>query len=86
VLFAARSSGRRRGNRLELRIDLLTRNCAQNAGHDDASVRLEPALDHAQVADFRTDGDLALLDHVVLVEHEQVASTLIRAERGVGHQ
>jgi hypothetical protein len=79
-------SGRRRGNRLKLRIDLLTRNCAQNAGDDHAIVRLEPAFDHAQVADFGTDGGLALLDDVVLVEHQQVASALIGAERGVGHQ
>src|SRR5262249_51863567 len=80
LLFAARGSGRRRSEGLELRIDFLTGDRPQDAGDDDAIVGLEPALDHAQVADPGTDCDLALLDRVVVVEHEQVAPALIGAE------
>src|SRR5262245_66694014 len=76
LLFAARARGRRRSGGLELRIDLLARDRPQDAG-DDAIVRHEPGLDHAQVADPGADHDLALLDRVVLVEPEQVASALI---------
>jgi len=86
LLFAARGSGRRRSEGLELRIDLLAGDRPQDAGDDDAIVGLEPALDHAQVADPGTDRDLALLDRVVVVEHEQVAPALIGAERGIRDQ
>src|SRR5262245_63982686 len=67
-LFGARARDRRRSGGLELRIDLLTRDRPQDAGDDDAIVGLEPALDHAQVADPGADHDLALLDRIVLVE------------------
>ena len=85
-LLGARASGRRGGHGLELRVDLLTWNGAQNSGDDDAILRLEPALDHAQVAHFRTDHDFALLDRIVLVEHEQVTPSLVGTERVVRHQ
>jgi hypothetical protein len=86
VLFAARGGTRRRCRGLELWIDLLTRDCAQYPGHDDAIIRLEPALDHAQIAHPRADRDLALLDRVVLIEHEQVSSALIGTQRVIGYQ
>src|SRR5260370_40091915 len=86
LLFADRGRGRRRSEGLELRIDLLTRDRPQDAGDDDAIVGLEPALDHTQVADPGTDRNLALLDRIVLVEHEQVASALIAADRGIRDQ
>src|SRR5215472_571593 len=70
LLFAARARGRHRSGGLELRIDLLARDRPQDAGDADAGA----------------DHDLALLDRVVLVEHEQVASALIAAERGIRHQ
>src|SRR5215468_328129 len=66
LLFAARGSGRRRSEGLELRIDLLSGDRPQDAGDDDAIVGLEPALDHAQFADPGTDRDLALFDRVVV--------------------
>src|SRR6516225_2647229 len=58
LLFAARARGRRRSGGLELRIDLLARDRPQDAGDDDAIVRREPGLDHAQVADPGADHDL----------------------------
>src|SRR5262245_19971938 len=86
LLFAARARGWRRSDGLKLPIDLLTRDRPQDAGDDDTIVGLEPALDHAQVADPGADRDLALLDRIVLVEHEQVAPSLIAAERGIRYQ
>ena len=38
------------------------------------------------VADLGADRDLALLDHVVLVDDQEVAPALVAAERGVRHQ
>src|SRR5262245_14235312 len=83
-LFGAR--GRRRSGGRKLRIDLLTRDRPQDAGNDDAIVGLEPAFDHAQVADPGADRDLALLDRIVVVEHEQITSALVAAERGIRYQ
>src|SRR5262245_48695390 len=82
-LFGARARGWRRSGGLELRIDLLTRDRPQDTSDDDTIVGLKPALDHAQVADPRADRDLALIDRVVVVEHEQVTSALVAAERGI---
>ena len=44
------------------------------------------AFDHAQIADHLPGLHLALLDDVVLVDHEHIAAALIGAERNVGHQ
>src|SRR5262245_65430988 len=85
-LFGARARRRRRSGGRKLRIDLLTRDRPQDAGNDDAIVGLEPALDHAQVADPGADRDLALLDRIVVVEHEQITSALVAAERGIRYQ
>ena len=38
------------------------------------------------VADTAADLDLALLDHVVLVDDQHIAAALIAAERDIGHQ
>src|SRR5215510_13245398 len=85
-LFGARARGRRRSGGRKLRIDLLTRDRPQDAGNDDTIVGLESALDHAQVADPGADRDLALLDGIVVVEHEQITSALVAAERGIRYQ
>ena len=53
---------------------------------DDAVVRLQPILDHAERAVDLADLHLALLDHVVAGYHQHVAPALVAAERGVGHQ
>ena len=50
---------------LELRIDLLAGDRAQQPGDDDAVVRLQAALDDAQIALQRPDLHLALLDDIV---------------------
>src|SRR5262249_57604418 len=84
LLFAARARGWHRSDGLKLRIDLLARDRPQDAGDDDAIVGLEPALDHAQVADPGADRDLALLDRIVLVEHDQVPSALVAPHPPIG--
>src|SRR5215471_9668675 len=81
LLFAARARDRRRSGGLELRIDLLARNRPQDAGDDDAIVRLEPALDHAQVADPGADHDLALLDRIVAGGLEIAGDLLLHRHR-----
>src|SRR6516225_9401991 len=85
-LFGARARRRRRSGGRKLRIDLLTRDRPQDAGNNDMIVGLEPALDHTQVADPGADRDLALLDRIVVVEHEQITSALVAAERGIRYQ
>ena len=85
IMAAARYFARGRLRR-GLRIDLLAGDRAQEAGDDDAVVRLDALLDHPQRAFERADLDVALLDHVVLVDDEQIAPALVGAERGVGHQ
>src|SRR3954454_21594111 len=47
---------------LDLRIDLLAGNRAQEPGRDHTVIRLEPAFDHAQIAFQRPGLHLALLD------------------------
>ena len=69
-----------------MRIDLLSGDRPQQASHDYAVARAEPLLDHAHVVDQRADLDLALLDHVVLVDHKEVAPALVAAERDIGDQ
>jgi hypothetical protein len=71
LLFGGRAGDWRRGGGLDLRIDLLPRDGPQDAGNHDTIVGFESALDHAQVADPGADRDLALLDRIILVEHEQ---------------
>jgi len=56
---------RRHFYRLELRVDLLAGDRAQQAGDDDAVVGLQPALDHPQFAVDRAGLNLALLDDAV---------------------
>src|SRR5262245_55433559 len=78
--------GRRGGGRPHLRVDLLARAGALDAGDDHAVVGLEPFLDRAQLAEPGTDGDLALLEHIVLADHQHIAPALVGAERGVGNE
>jgi hypothetical protein len=85
-LVGAGAWGWRGGDGLQLWIDLLTGDGPQDAGDDHAVVGLEAAVDGAQVADFGTDRDLALLDDVVLVDDEHIAPALVAAERRVRHQ
>ena len=71
---------------LQLRIDLLAGDRAQQPGDHDAVVRLQAAFDHAQPAVELPDLHLALLDHVVAVHDQHVAAGLVAAERGVGDE
>src|SRR5579883_2295637 len=66
---------RRRG--AGLRIDFLARDRAQRSRHHDAVVSADAGIDDAQIADYWTNPDLALLDHIVLVDHQHVAPALI---------
>ena len=77
---------RRRFDLLQLRIDLLAGDRAQQPGGDDAIVGLQAAFDHAQLALQRPGPHLALLDDVFAVHDQHVASGLVAAERDVGHQ
>ena len=61
-----------------------TARCSPDDHH--AVVGLQAGGDHPQRADPRAGGDGALLHHVVLVHHQQVAAGLVGAERRVGHQ
>jgi hypothetical protein len=54
--------------------------------NNDAIIRLEPILDHAEVAHFGTDRDLALFDDILLIQHEQVTPALVGTERGIRYQ
>src|SRR5437868_3333609 len=71
------------GGGLNLRIDLLARDCAQETNHDHSIVGRETALNDAHRIDERADFDLALLDHVILVGDQNVAAALVAAERDV---
>ena len=71
---------------LQLRIDLLAGNGAQQPGDDDTVVGFEAAFDHAQITLERPGPDLALLDDIVAVHHQHIASGLIAAQRHVRHQ
>ena len=53
---------------------------------DDTVVGLEAAFDHAQIVLDRPGLDLALLDDVVAVHDQHVASGLVAAQRHVRHQ
>ena len=72
--------------RLHFGVDLLARDGAHDAADDDAVVLGQAFFDHAQFADELARLDFALLDHIVLVDDEHIASALIAAERDVGHQ
>src|SRR5436190_12199125 len=72
--------------RLGLRIDLVARDGAQEPADDHAVVRRDALLDHTQGLDHRADLDLALLDHVLLVDDQHVAAALVAAEGDVRHQ
>src|SRR5258706_6810162 len=65
---------------LQLRIDLLAGDCAQQPGNDDAVIGLQAAFDHAQIALDRPGPDLALLDEIFAVHHQHVSASLIAAQ------
>src|SRR5262245_17135653 len=73
--------GGRRRYALHVRVDLLARHGALRPAHHDPLVSAEPALDDAQLTDGRADHNLALLDHVVLVDDQHVAAGLVAADR-----
>jgi len=85
-LAAPAAGAVRRSDGLHLRVDLLARYRSQDTGDDDAIPAFDPAFDRPQVADLGADRDLALLHHVVLVDDQEVAPTLVAAERGIRHQ
>src|SRR5262249_34841169 len=63
----------RRLRSLDLRVDLVARDGAQKAGDDHPVVRCDAVLDRAQRVDALANLDLALLNHVVFVDHQQIA-------------
>src|SRR5579872_4660051 len=67
-------------------IDLLAGNGAHDAADHHAIILGKAFIDDAQVADQLARLDLALLDDIVLVDHENITAGLIGAERDVGHQ
>src|SRR6201747_2989022 len=69
---------------LQLRIDLLAGDCAQQPGNDNPVIALQAAFDDAQVALERPGLYLALLDDVVGVDDQNIAPGLVAAERPVG--
>jgi hypothetical protein len=80
-------ASRRRGvRRLHLRIDLLARYSPQHAGHHHAVLRVQTTLDHAPLIRPRADLDLALRDDIVLVDDEDIAPSLIAADRRIGNE
>src|SRR6516225_6445191 len=79
--------GRRR--RLDLgllRGDLPPRDGALRIGDHDPVVLRKPLGDRAQASEELTDLDIALLDLVILVDHQEISAELTGADRGVWHQ
>src|ERR1700732_5601587 len=76
----------RRRERAQLGLNLLSRYCAHDAADHDAVVLGQAFFNDAQLADELPRFDLALLDHVVLVDNQHVASALIAADRDIGHK
>src|SRR5277367_2140418 len=65
--------------RAQLGLDLLSGDSAHDAADDDAVVLGQAFFNDAQLADELPRLDFALLDHVVLVDDQHVASALIAA-------
>ncbi len=55
-------------------------------GNDDAVIGVHALFDDAQIADLLAKLDFALLDHVVLVDDEHVASALVAADDAIRHE
>src|SRR5262245_6981919 len=77
---------RRRLRYLQLRIDLLPGDRVEDALHDDAILRLEPAVDDAHLADRLAGLHPALVDDVVGIDHQHVATGLVGSQRDLWHQ
>ena len=75
-----------RRRRAQLGVDLLARDRAHDTADDNAVVLGDALLNHAQFALQRARFDPALLDSVVLVDHEHITPALIAAERYIGNQ
>src|SRR6186997_3445505 len=71
---------------LQLRIDLLAGNRAQQPGSDDAVVGLQAFLDDAQFALLRPDPHLALFDDIFTVHDQQIAPGLVAPESHVRNE
>ena len=71
--------------RLHLWVDLLAWYRAQQAGHHDAVIGLEPGADDTHVVDLGADLHLALLDDIVGIDDQHVTAALITAESDVEH-
>ena len=70
-----------------LRVDLLAGNRrAAGPPIDDAVVRLQPALDHAQPPSIGPICTLRCSTTLSPVDHQHIAPALVAAERGVGHE
>jgi hypothetical protein len=52
----------------------------------DAIVRLQAAFDQAELTEGLTELDPTLLDHVVGIDHEQIAAALVASKGYVGDQ
>src|SRR3954469_13913398 len=77
---------RRRFDFLQLRIDLLAGDRAQQAGDPNLVVALQAAFDDAKLALQRPGLRFALLDGVFSVDDQQVASGLVASQGGIGDQ
>jgi len=76
--FGARIRVSRLG-RLQLRVDFLAGDGIENAGDDNALLRLQSALHHLQLADGLAERHPALLHNVIGVDRQHVAPSLIAA-------
>src|SRR4029453_10921936 len=77
---------RRRLRYLQLRIDLLPGDRVEDALHDDAILRLEPAVDDAHLADRLAGLPPGLVDDVVGIDHQHVAAGLVGSKRDLRPQ
>ena len=69
-----------------MRRDLAARYGELEAVDHDPVIRAQALLDHPQAVVQGADLDQALLDHVSLVDHQQVVAALVDAEGAIGHQ
>ena len=78
---------RRTAIRLALdRRDLRARRRPLDAAHHHAIAGRKAGFDHPVLADLLADGDDLLLDHVVLVHHQQIFALLRGADRRIGDE
>src|SRR4029453_4877366 len=86
ALLRCRTLRRRRLRYLQLRIDLLPGDRVEDALHDDAILRLEPAVDDAHLAHGLGGLHPSLVDDVVGIDHQHIAAGLVGSKRYLWHQ